>query len=305
MTAPDRFDDLLDATGDDLAVEGAVDSLLDRLGVDADATFAVDVEPPAAAPPPPRRRPWLLALGSAAAALLVGALLMDRPAPPEPGVEAVPLRRVSMVPQPRIDTRPSAPSAAEPTPLPPAIAPAAPTRAEAALLVTELEPEPLQAPEPMLAAGLIPAPGSRLHVDGRAAVLSAGVVTFVRNGTLDPGVDVVALDALALTIVPVGATFVAGTAGDIAAVMVTDGNVSIRSNEDEVTGVAADEAVLVARSADGRMLWRSADGVPLTELVQWLTDEGTTDPHLAIDLVGQMRLARVPAVAMETVRSFE
>ncbi len=198
----------------------------------------VDLPAPTLTRTPPVR--WGRILATAAVAMLTLWSLAPRatPAPsvPTPAelalpVSPVPLQIVLPLVSPRpMQVRP--PEAATAAPAAPRVvrAPAAP-------------------PPP---APLVSGPGLSLSTDAvglvrdHTAHLRSGVLTYVHDTTLDPGVRHVNLEALQVRLDPVGTAFAAGTRGSVAAIVVADGTVEVRRRGRILVTLRRGEGLLLA-----------------------------------------------------------
>ncbi|MEZ4234825.1 MAG: hypothetical protein R3F59_01390 [Myxococcota bacterium] len=141
--------------------------------------------------------------------------------------------------------RPAPPPAAEPPPLPSAIALAPPPTVgrTAPARVPVDRPRPVRAAPtaPRLQPGLLL--GRRVTIAGGRAVLAGGTLGYVHDPTHEPGVRQVALGELPVVLQPVGTAFTATVrSDDVAALRVAEG----------VVLVVHDDGTLLARLGPGQ-----------------------------------------------------
>jgi hypothetical protein len=217
----------------------------------------------------------LLAL---AAGALFGAWWVQAPTTPVP--VAAPHPVPVPVPLPVPETAPA------PTPEPAEVA-ATPDAGEARPIARperathpEPAPEPAVAEEPAEAVvaapekvrkqpGLIAHTDAKVVIQGDAAVISAGLLTFVRDETHQPGVERVVWRDLPLIARPVGTEFTVGSGPSLASIAVADGRVVLEHTDGSVLASLGpgDELSVTAddRSPLGLRLLHT-DDVPLDEL---------------------------------------
>lgn len=265
----DPLHDLLAAFADDvpsLDDEAAADRILERL-------TAAPATPPKRAPRDRSSLPrWVLPAAALALAFVAGRGF----APPPPAVQVIvppadaPTDPLRMEAPERTAAAPSTPA-----PLPPSrdLAPAPPPRAPRS---TAPFGEGLQ----MLA-------NADAHRRGDAAVLTRGMLRFVRDDATDPGVERVVLGRGGPVAVPIGTVFVATVAPEARGIAVREGRVILQAPDGTPLGeVRAGEAAFV--EPDGGWRLDRLDG---------RTPHAIADGRAGVaDLVVDLRLAALPSV---------
>ena len=329
------FDEGPEAPAD---VDDAVDGILTRLGIDGTRPV-----PRPAAPPPPQARtapPWLpwvalLVLGLGMA-VLAGVLIYLQPDAP---MAAAPTERVAtpevaasggplVVPGEPVEdpaTEPTVEPDGEPVAdLQPEPSPsrsddgAAPdtldspaVEAPERLAVVEPRGDPDGAPPPIRRGasmeGLVRHGDASVRLRGGAAVLSDGMLTFVRNGEIRPSVDRVRFATVPVVAVPVGTVFTASAAPGMGLVAVDEGRVFLTTVDHRpLAEVRPGESVAVvdAPSAPGGLAVLRLDGVALDEAVASIPPGSAAQGDALRRAVGELRLADLRPETLQTLLGF-
>lgn len=319
-------------------VDDAVNGILGRLGIDG----ARPVPRPAPAPPVSREvPPWLpwaavLALGLGMG-LLAAVMMILRP--PSAGVAESPdvedvtvsetaasggpmLRPVAPVPDPQVEgdgpielvEERSALEASPPVRRDDDSAPdflTLPEPAPEQLAVVEPRGTPDGAPPPVRRGasmeGLLRHGDATVRLRGGAAVLSDGMLTFVRSGEIRPSVDRVRFATVPVVVVPVGTVFTASAAPGMGLVAVDEGRVFLTTVDHRpLAEVRPGESVAVvdAPASEGGLEVLRLDGVALDEVVAAIPSGSAAEGRSMRSAVGELRLADLRPETLRTLLGF-
>jgi hypothetical protein len=172
--------------------------------------------------------------------------------------------------------------------------------AEPVEVVRRATPRPAVAPRPPaevgFGAGLVADVGTEVVRRGDDAVLRAGLLEFVREDGVDPGVGRVVFEELPLVAEPVGTVFTTVAGSGAAGVAVRRGHVALRHLDGRpVADVRTGESVLVLADPAAPLGLRvvSLRGLDLAAVRDAIAPGGRTSPSDAVSLVARLRLAQV------------
>lgn len=291
-------------------VEGSVESILHRLGVDGD-------QPVPRPPPPPRRPiPWgmvailLIGITVGVASAVIGMRLGQDPEAPTVETLTPPPESSDLAASggPSVEVPAPTPlpqdDAVEPEPVFEEVAPE--PRPEAVAVIAPV-PTPVVEPTrvPPSDEGLVAHGDAAVRIRGRAAVLSSGLLTFIRNDSVQPGVDHVRFATLPVTALPVGTVFTSAAAPGVAAISVEEGRVFVvADNGTPLAEARPGEAVAVLHDPAGDLAVVRLVGLALDEVTDQIPEGSLAEPETLRRLVAELRLAPVHGNALETLLEF-
>ncbi len=320
----------------------AVGSVLARLGIDGDRPVPI-VQRAAATPPPVRTGPsWSLAamllLGIALG--VVAAILAVRPAStpevelaargagpdaiedaaspsaddggwiavevedPAAGPEPATVEDDAAATDPGVErSRPDGPTRQDGSSAPDATV-------EHDERVAVIDPTPsAPAPRTQVKAGstqgLVRHGDAGMTIRGTTAVLRDGLLTFVRNESVQPTVDRVRFATVDATAVPVGTVFTSAAAPGMGAVSVQEGRVFIVAADGRpLKEVRAGEAVALVHHPTDGVAAIPLDGMALDTIAMQVSEGSEANPDALRSLVAELRLAPVSGEALQTLLEF-
>ncbi len=289
------------------AEEAATARILQRLMVEGQEPADIRPNGPQARPEPARSSaPWMVGAVAAAVMIVAGTAVLIGGAAlrhdPQPAGGAAPV--VQQQPPSPVEPVVDVPAVDGPAPpVPSALATATPPDVTGP---SEQPPEPEVFATPgELGAGLTATEDTRVSVLADAAVLTRGVLTFVRTDQIRPPVETVTWANLPLVAQPIGTVFISGAAGDVAVVLVQEGRLRLMHTDGGQIGelAAGESAVIVVDEGAAHGL----DAIPIGGLG---LDEITVRLHQGIDpgtartLVVQTRLSALSPASVKALQDF-
>ena len=305
-------------------VDLAMAHILRRLGRDPDALADAHVPPPTAVNTTVvRSRRWWVGLAAGLVISLISCIwafwfvmrpVHDQGAPPEPrgGFVASDPAHVGKTPTSE-DESMSGPDRivsrqADPTPddVHPSEGPL-----HEAITESRVDSGPIPATDGTvnsLGDGLLAHDDTEVQIEGEAALLTAGLLTFVRKDKTRPRVDEVRWHSLPLVARPIGTVFISGAHDDLAVVGVREGQVNLLHRDGTlIDSLMAGEIAIAAPDVDspGGIRIRSVTSVAIGSIPELLPASSETAVQALGQLVVRVRIAMLPSPVLESLQELD
>ena len=132
-----------------------------------------------------------------------------------------------------------------------------------------------------------------VRLDGDAAWLGSGWLSYRHDATHDPGVRRVQLDNLPIELRPVGTAFTVGAQGQTAVIAVTEGTVEVHERDGRMLNRLAvgEELVLIPGDGENQVRTLPTTGLTIDQVQRLIPDHCVCNPRDVLASVGRLRLS--------------